>query len=119
MFKIKSSQIYVLIKYSMILYFIYYFSTTNLVFGSTPPGGDSNDVIGESLCNLVNLISGQIARGIATLAIFAIGIGLFLGKVSWGLAATTAAAVAVIFGASDLVDFFAGDLDTGSCVNTA
>ncbi len=77
-----------------------------------------HDIIGKTLCNLVDVISGQIARGIATLAIFAVGVGLFMGKVSWGLAATTAGGVAVVFGASSLVDFFAVD-DAGTCPENA
>lgn len=36
----------------------------------------SNDVVGDTLCRLVSNLSGGIARGIATIAIFAVGVGL-------------------------------------------
>ncbi len=92
-------------KYTLIVYIIYHLFFVSKIFATQT----EKDVIGDTLCNVVNLVSGQIARGIATLAIFAVGIGLFLGKINWGLAATTAAAVAVIFGAGDLVEFIAPD----------
>lgn len=75
-----------------------------------------NDVIGNTLCNLVNNISGGIAKSIATMAIFAVGIGLFMGKLSWGTAALTAAGVGVIFGAGKLVSWLsAGATSNSNC----
>lgn len=68
----------------------------------------ANDVIGNTLCNLVKNVSGSIAKAIATMAIFAVGIGLFMGKLSWGTAALTAAGVGVIFGAGKLVGWLSG-----------
>lgn len=75
----------------------------------------SNDVIGDTLCRLVNNLSGGIARGIATIAIFAVGVGLFLGKLNWGIAAATAAGVGVIFSAPKLVAFLSGDDSNATC----
>ena len=74
----------------------------------------SGDVIGDTLCALVNNISGGIAKSIATLAIFAVGIGLFMGKLSWGTAALTAAGVGVIFGAGKLVVWLGGSDASGA-----
>lgn len=73
-----------------------------------------NDVIGSTLCSLVNNLSGGIAKSIATLAIFAVGIGLFMGKLSWGTAALTAAGVGVIFGAGKLVVWLSAGGTTNS-----
>lgn len=74
-----------------------------------------NDVIGQTLCRLVENLSGGIARGIATLAIFSVGVGLFLGKLNWGIAAATAAGVGVIFSAPKLVAFLSGDDANETC----
>ena len=79
----------------------------------------TGDVIGDTLCALVNNVSGGIAKSIATLAIFAVGIGLFMGKLSWGTAALTAAGVGVIFGASKLVGWLGGSDATGACPTAA
>ena len=61
-------------------------------------------VIGDVLCNVVDWFTGPVGRGIATLAIIVIGIGALMGKVSWGMAIIVGVGVAVIFGASELVD---------------
>jgi len=57
-------------------------------------------------------LSGGIARGIATIAIFSVGVGLFLGKLNWGIAA---AGVGIIFSAPKLVAFLSGDTDNQNC----
>lgn len=74
-----------------------------------------NDVVGATLCRLVANLSGGIARGIATIAIFAVGVGLFLGKLNWGIAAATAAGVGIIFSAPKLVAFLSGDVNNSTC----
>ena len=51
---------------------------------------DENDVIGKTLCRVTENLSGPIAKSIATIAIFVIGVMLFMGKVNWGTAAATA-----------------------------
>lgn len=77
--------------------------------------GAANDVVGQTLCRLVANLSGGIARGIATIAIFSVGVGLFLGKLNWGVAAATAAGVGIIFAAPRLVAFLSGNADDAVC----
>lgn len=77
----------------------------------------ANDVVGQTLCRLVKNLEGGVARGIATMAIFSVGVGLFLGKLNWGIAAATAAGVGIIFSAPKLVAFLSGDAN-GSVCNT-
>ncbi|MGI4775384.1 MAG: TrbC/VirB2 family protein [Janthinobacterium lividum] len=78
----------------------------------------TNDVIGNTLCRLVSNLSGGIARAIAALAIFSVGVGLFLGKLNWGIAAATAAGVGIIFSAPKLVAFLSGDTADATCTTT-
>jgi len=75
----------------------------------------NNDVIGTTLCALVKNVGGGIAKAIATMAIFAVGIGLFMGKLSWGTAALTAAGVGVIFGAGKLVAWLSAGSAGSDC----
>ncbi len=82
---------------------------------AAPPTATDNDVVGQTLCRLVENLSGGIARGIATIAIFSVGVGLFLGKLNWGIAAATAAGVGIIFSAPKLVAFLSGDADNATC----
>ena len=77
--------------------------------------GTVNDVVGVTLCRLVSNLTGGIARGIATIAIFAVGVGLFMGKLNWGVAAATAAGVGIIFAAPKLVAFLSGDANNSTC----
>jgi type IV secretory pathway VirB2 component (pilin) len=79
------------------------------------PAAADNDVVGATLCRLVANLSGGIARGIATIAIFSVGVGLFLGKLNWGIAAATAAGVGIIFSAPKLVAFLSGDAANAEC----
>jgi len=74
-----------------------------------------NDVIGATLCRLIENINGSIARSVATLAIFAVGISLFMGKLSWGTAALTAGGVAVVFGAGQMVAWLSGSDANSEC----
>lgn len=87
-------------------------TSSEAAFAATSAG---DDVIGNTLCRLVANLSGGIARGIATMAIFAVGVGLFLGKLNWGIAAATAAGVGIIFAAPKLVGFLSGDTANGTC----
>ena len=84
-------------------------------FAAAAPAAEDNDVVGQTLCRLVANLSGGIARGIATIAIFSVGVGLFLGKLNWGIAAATAAGVGIIFSAPRLVAFLSGDADNATC----
>jgi len=74
-----------------------------------------DDIIGQTLCRLTANLTGGIAKGIATIAIFAVGVGMFMGKLNWGTAAATAAGVGVIFGAPKLVSFISGDSANSNC----
>jgi type IV secretory pathway VirB2 component (pilin) len=75
----------------------------------------SNDIIGTTLCRLVSNLTGGIAKAIATIAIFAVGVGLFMGKLNWGVAAATAAGVGIIFGAGSMVAWLSGSDANSEC----
>ena len=89
-------------------------TSADAAFASAPAAAE-NDVVGQTLCRLVANLSGGIARGIATIAIFSVGVGLFLGKLNWGIAAATAAGVGIIFAAPKLVAFLSGDSANATC----
>ncbi len=77
---------------------------------SASAGGD---VIGTLLCRVTQNLTGGIAKGIATIAIFSAGIGMFLGKINLPLALTICVAVAIIFGAPTFLQWMTGD--SGGC----
>ncbi|RTK92352.1 MAG: hypothetical protein EKK61_04820 [Rickettsiales bacterium] len=90
-------------------------TVSDTVFAADTTTATDNDVVGATLCRLVKNLSGGIARGIATIAIFSVGVGLFLGKLNWGIAAATAAGVGIIFSAPKLVAFLSGDSENSNC----
>lgn len=69
--------------------------------------------MGNVLCAVVDMVMGNLGRGLATLAVIIVGVGATLGKVSWGLAITVAVGIAVIFNAETIVE----SLSAGSVVD--
>lgn len=65
------------------------------------PGRDSP--MGFVLCVIIDMVYGNLGRGLAILAVIIVGVGATLGKVSWGLAITVATGIATIFGAPNIV----------------
>jgi type IV secretory pathway VirB2 component (pilin) len=63
------------------------------------------DEISAVLCRVIGQLQGGIGRGIATIAIIVLGIGLFLGKLNWPVALATAIGIGVIFGAGTVVNW--------------
>lgn len=64
--------------------------------------------IGGKLCQVVQAITGNVGRAIATIAVVFLGIGAFFGKVTWGLAVAVSIGIFAIFGAGKIVGEFAG-----------
>lgn len=55
------------------------------------------------LCDVADMVMGNLGRGLATCAVLVIGVGATLGKVPWGLAITVAVGISVIFNAPLIV----------------
>jgi type IV secretory pathway VirB2 component (pilin) len=92
-----------------------YFFGFSLIFINTTGEVAAEDVIGNTLCNITSALTGQIASAIATMAIFTVGVSLFMGKMQWGTAAATAAGVGIIFGSSKLIAWITGDSENQNC----
>lgn len=55
--------------------------------------------LGLILCNAYNTLSGPVLKGVATIAIMALGVGALFGKVSWSLACLVGVGIGAIYGA--------------------
>lgn len=76
----------------------------------------SDDPIGTQLCAVISILKGNTAKAVGIVALMFVGIGLFMGKINWGVAISTAIGVIVLFGAPTLVGFFAGgSVDATTC----
>ena len=77
----------------------------NLGGNTTPASSDGiSPVLGKITCAL----KGSWGKAIATVAVVVLGIGLFLGKLSWGLAVATAIGIGLIFSAGTVVTWLGG-----------
>ena len=86
-------------------YFLAFCLITVIMAFSNTAGADQ---ISATLCKVVTLLTGTAGKAIATIAIVVLGIGLFMGKLSWPLALATAIGVGLIFGAPQLVGWLSG-----------
>jgi type IV secretory pathway VirB2 component (pilin) len=64
--------------------------------------------IASTMCKITKSLTGPIGKAVATIAVVVLGIGLFLGKLSWGLAIATAMGIGLIFSASSIVNWLGG-----------
>lgn len=76
-------------------------------------GSGSSEPIAETLCLISKALQGPIGKTIATIAIVVLGVGLFLGKVSWPLAVATAIGIGLIFGSSEMVSWLSDQSGSG------
>lgn len=100
-------------------YMFLFFALISLIFSANNEilaAETGEDIIGVQLCRVVNMLTGTVAKAVGTIAIFVVGVSLFLGRINWGTAAATAVGIGIIFGAGQLVDFLAGE-DGGNCVD--
>ena len=62
----------------------------------------------DSLCNGYKIFNGPVGKMAAVFAIVALGVGLFMGKITWGLVIAVALGIGAIFGAPKLVAVMTG-----------
>lgn len=66
------------------------------------------------LCKVVALATGGIGKAIGIIIVISLGIMLFLGKVTWGLAFAVFIGMALLFGAENMITTLTGD-ETNAC----
>ncbi len=71
---------------------------------SLTTGGYQNNQseLTNALCTIILIMNGRIARVIAAVAIFAVGIMFFMGKITWPIIVTVAIAMGLVFGAKTI-----------------
>jgi type IV secretory pathway VirB2 component (pilin) len=66
--------------------------------------------IATVLCNAAYIVVFDIGRGLASLAIIAIGVSALLGKASWGQAMSIGVGIGVVFGSLSLATYLTDNL---------
>ena len=67
------------------------------------------------LCTVVTALTGPIGKAVGMIALVVLGMGIFLGKLSWPLALATALGITFIFSASTIMSWLSGGTATSSC----
>lgn len=67
-------------------------------------------------CNVIKEITGGVGKVISILILISMAIGLFLGKITWGLAIAVMVGMGLLFGASGIVDTIASGVSTSTNV---
>lgn len=85
------------------------FTMTNSAFATviasgTGSAGDMQVV----LCNILKFVTGGIGKTIAAFIIIGVGIGFFIGKVTWGLLIGVTLGISAMFGAPAIVGALTG-----------
>ncbi len=93
---------------------LYYFAP-HIADASDSAGG--NNVISTGICNVVRYLTGPIGQSVSTVAVVFIGVGIFLGKVSWGLALGTTVGMTMVFGAENVVTLIGGNQQAFRCAD--
>jgi type IV secretion system protein VirB2 len=97
--------------------FVFCLASMLLIVPDFAVAASTDDGISGTLCLVTNQLTGPIGRGVATIAVVVLGIGLFLGKLSWGLAIATALGIGMIFSAKTIVGWLSGS-GTASCATS-
>ena len=96
---------------TLIIFSMNFVLSTNLYASGDPPPAVATDAgqgIANVLCNVIQVAQGATGKTIATLVIISMAIGLFLGKITWGVAIAVAVGMGVLFGANTVVSFVSG-----------
>ena len=93
------------------------FFNTNISIADDPKyTTDPGSQIADVLCNVIKIAQGNVGKTISILVIISIAIGLFLGKITWGVAIAVSVGLGVLFGANSVVEFIAsGKGGAGPC----
>lgn len=69
----------------------------------------SDSAVGNMMCAVANMFTGNTGKGLATISIIVIGVGALMGKVSWGMAIIVGLGISLIFGAASMVNSLGSD----------
>lgn len=75
---------------------------------SAVSGDVNSNALVTTMCQAMQLVTGNAGKAFAAFAIISMGIGFFTGKISWGLMIGLALGIAAMFGAPTIVSALSG-----------
>jgi type IV secretory pathway VirB2 component (pilin) len=104
------SRFFIQLSINLLIVAIVLLLANNALAGAT--GGEA---LSGTLTKVVCELTGTTGKAIATLAIVAMGMGLFVGKLSWGVAAATSVGVGMLFAAPKVVSWLSASAELAAC----
>ncbi len=105
-FRVKNVFLLLVLVFSVTLF------QPSLVIADDPKDTDNVDAasagITNVLCQAIKIVQGPTGKTIAILVTISLAVGLFLGKITWGVAIAVAVGMGVLFGANTVVGYIAG-----------
>ena len=78
--------------------------------GASSSGNSNDDGISTVLCLIVTKLTGPIGKTVGMIALVVLGMGIFLGKLSWPLALATALGITFIFSANKIINWLSSGI---------
>lgn len=105
---------------NMLLIFLLAFSfnlaTPELALADAGTNDGSGSIV-KVLCNVIGIAQGNTGKTISILVVISMAVGLFLGKITWGVAIAVAVGMGILFGANTMVGFISNTGSNPSATN--
>ena len=69
---------------------------------------EASESVTNVICRAIKIVQGPTGKTLAILVIISLAIGLFLGKITWGVAIAVAVGMGILFGANTVVGYISG-----------
>ena len=76
----------------------------------------TTDPVGDALCNMIEIFSGNTARGIAIVGVIVLGIQTLRGQLKWEVALIIVTGIIILFQAPAIITMIGGGTD--NCTTT-
>lgn len=108
---------------NFVLRLLFTIFTIALIIGSSDAFATSatstDDPFGSTLCKMVGLLRGNIAKAVGIVAVFVMGVMVVQGNMKWPTGLLFASGLILIFKAADIVNFINGSGSAGTCGSAA
>jgi type IV secretory pathway VirB2 component (pilin) len=89
-------------------FFLFAFSIIISAFAFEMVALADNMDMDSILCGGYSIFRGPLGKALAVFSIVALGVGLFMGKITWGLVFAVALGIGAVFGAPKIVSVITG-----------
>ena len=92
------------------------FCAMALIMMSADAFATTTDPVGDALCEMIKIFSGNTARGIAIVGVIVLGIQTLRGQLKWEVALIIVTGVIILFQAPAIINMISGNTED-TCTN--